>query len=87
MVSEIKEVYAQVVRESLFAFAAVGPHDGQLDSLITPRSMLKMMALFLKEVSVCHAQEYILMVMDQAGRHIAKALEIPDNMRLIWLPP
>jgi len=28
-----------------------------------------------------------MMVMDQAGWHIAKRLTIPENMRLLWLPP
>ena len=46
-----------------------------------------MMSLFLAEVSVRHAGEYLLMVMDQAGWPIAKDLTIPENMRLIWLPP
>lgn len=27
------------------------------------------------------------MVMDQAGWHIAGALQVPDNMRLVFLPP
>ena len=27
------------------------------------------------------------MVMDQAGWHIAEALEVPTNMRIVFLPP
>ncbi|MEW6238908.1 MAG: IS630 family transposase [Candidatus Omnitrophota bacterium] len=81
------EVSAQVVRESTFAFAAASPHDGVLDSLILPEVNAEMMSLFLAEVSARHADEFILMVMDQAGWHIAKDLKKPENMRLIWLPP
>lgn len=81
------DVFAQVVRESTFAFAAVSPHDGTLDSLILPETNAEMMSLFLAEIAVRHAEEYILMVMDQAGWHIAKDLKIPKNIRLIWLPP
>lgn len=39
------------------------------------------------EVAARHADEFIVMVMDQAGWHIAGALEVPANMRLVLLPP
>ncbi len=80
------EVCAQVVRESTFVFAAVSPHDGTMESLILPEANAEMMSLFLTEVARRHAEEFILMVMDQAGWHTAKQLKIPDNMRLVWLP-
>lgn len=34
-----------------------------------------------------HPEEYIVMVMDQAGWHVAQELEVPGNMRLVLLPP
>ncbi|MDN8615961.1 transposase, partial [Variovorax ginsengisoli] len=43
--------------------------------------------LFLSEVAQRHAEEFIVMVMDQAGWHIAGDLAVPQNMRLIFLPP
>ena len=46
-----------------------------------------MMSLFLDEVAQRHANEFILMVMDQAGWHMATELVVPLNMRLIFLPP
>jgi len=45
------------------------------------------MSIFLAEVAHRHPDEFILMVMDQAGWHRAKELDIPQNMGLIWLPP
>ncbi len=45
------------------------------------------MSIFLREVSDRHPDEFILMVMDGAGWHKAKALRVPDNMALIFLPP
>ena len=45
------------------------------------------MSLFLSEVAQRHADEFVLMVMDQAGWHLAGELVIPDNMRLLFLPP
>jgi transposase len=45
------------------------------------------LSLFLREVSDRHPNEFILMFMDAAGWHKAKALSVPENMALIFLPP
>ena len=81
------EVPSQIVREYTYAFVAVSPHDGTLDSLILPQVNEQAMSIFLQEVSNRHRDEFILMVMDGAGWHKAKALKVPDNMALIFLPP
>src|SRR3954470_22578082 len=61
------EVSAQVVREYEYAFAAVSPHDGTLDTLVLPSVNAEAMSVFLAEVSQRHANEFILMVLDGAG--------------------
>jgi len=81
------EVAVQIVREYTYAYAAVSPHDGVMDSLILPEVNAEAMSIFLAEVAKRHPNEFILMVMDQAGWHKAKDLVIPKNIRLIWLPP
>jgi len=43
--------------------------------------------MFLAEVAEHHASEFIFMVMDQAGWHLAAELDVPQNMRLMFLPP
>jgi transposase len=45
------------------------------------------MSMFLDEVAQRHCAEFIVMVMDQAGWHLAGELTVPQNMRLIYLPP
>jgi transposase len=45
------------------------------------------MSLFLGQVSKAHPKEFIIMVVDGASTHKAKALKIPDNVALILLPP
>ena len=45
------------------------------------------MSLFLAEIAERHADEFIVMVMDQAGWHIAGGLAVPRNMRIVLLPP
>jgi transposase len=80
-------VGAHLVREYTYAFAAVSPHDGTLDSLILPAVNATTMSIFLKEVAQRHAHEFILLVLDGAGWHQAGDLEVPNNMRLVRLPP
>jgi transposase len=80
-------VGARLLRKFSYAFAALSPHDGVMDSLILPWVNASTMSMFLATVSQRHPDEYIVMVMDQAGWHIAHELEVPKNMRLVLLPP
>jgi transposase len=80
------EVPAQIVREFTYAFAALSPHDGVLDSLILPEVNADLMAQFLREVAARHPGEFIVMVLDQAGWHRTRNLSLPENIRLEWLP-
>lgn len=75
------------MRKFSYAFAAVSPHDGVMDSLILPWVNAQTMSLFLSTVAQRHPDEFVVMVMDQAGWHIASELEVPENMRLVLLPP
>ena len=80
-------VGARLERKYIYAFSAVSPHDGVMDSLVLPWVNAETMSLFLAEVAQRHADEFIVMVMDQAGWHLAGELAVPANMRLIHLPP
>jgi len=78
---------AQFVRKYIYAFAAVSPYDGVLDSsLVLPEINAEAMSIFLEEVSNRHPKEFILMVLDDAGWHKAKTLIVPSNIRFIPLP-
>jgi DDE superfamily endonuclease len=80
-------VGARLERKYIYAFSAVCPHDGVMDSLVLPWVNTETMSLFLAEVARRHAEEFVVMVMDQAGWHLAGDLAVPVNMRLIYLPP
>ncbi len=45
------------------------------------------MNVFLSELSTAYPDDYIILVCDGASWHKAKALEVPDNIRLFFLPP
>lgn len=80
-------VPCQLVREYSYAFAAVCPKDGTLDSLILPEVHAETMSIFLEEVAQRHPDDFIVMFMDRAGWHIASDLVTPANMALAHLPP
>jgi hypothetical protein len=75
-----------VTQEYTFAYAAVSV-DGELDSLILPHVNTDCMQMFLDEVAFRHPDDRIVMILDGAGWHTAGALTIPDNMKLVPLPP
>ena len=81
------EVGMQIVREYTYAFGAVSPHDGVMVSLILPVVTAEAMSIFLAEVAQRHPKDFILMVLDGAGWHRASTLVVPENMRLLPLPP
>lgn len=58
-----------------------------MDSLILPWVNAEMMSLFLTIVAERHLDEFIVMVLDGAGWHIAENLVVPLNMKLVFLPP
>jgi transposase len=81
------EIMTQIVREYTYAFAAVSPEDGILDTLILPEVNTEAMSLFLNEIAQRHSDEFILMFLDGAGWHKSKSMIIPTNIRLLLLPP
>lgn len=80
-------VGCQIVREYTYAYAAVSPHDGVLDSLVLPQTNADIMSLFLKEVGKRHPDEFIAMFVDGASWHTAGELKVPENMSVHYLPP
>ena len=73
--------------EYTYAYAAVDVVSAELDSLILPHVNTHCMQLFLDEIAQRHSAERIVMVLDGAGWHIAAGLRVPQNIRLLSLPP
>jgi transposase len=55
--------------------------------LFLPYANTEMMTLFLQQVADDFQQYLIVMLLDQASWHTTQKLAIPDNMRLLPLPP
>jgi len=76
-----------VCREYTYAYGAVSITSGQWDSLILPKSNTQCMQIFLDEIASRYRDERIVMVLDGAGGHRSSDLVVPENMRLLPLPP
>jgi len=76
----------QIVRQFDYVFATVCPGSGETFSLILPEADSQMMNLFLVELSKHYSDFKIIIVCDQAAWHKSKLLNVPDNIRFVYLP-
>jgi hypothetical protein len=76
----------QIVRESLYAFAAVDPASGALTCLVLPEANTAMMNIFLAQVAEDFADSFVVMQVDGAAWHTSPKLQVPENIRLITQP-
>ena len=80
-------VKASFVREYIYAYGAVSPLHSDWDWQIHSKMNAENMGCFLEQIGKSYTHEFIVMIVDGASSHKAKALHIPDNMRLLFLPP
>jgi len=94
-------VAKQIVREFVYAYAAVAPALGQMTSLVLPYTNTEIrksaggilprrasvMNLFLEQVSQEFANYFIVMQVDRAAWHRSNELVVPENIRLLLQPP
>ena len=74
-------------RQFVYVYGAASPLQGQLDWRLCREMNTARMGEFLTQVSQAHADDLIVMVLDGASSHKAKELVIPENIRLLALPP
>ena len=76
-------VARQMVRESLYVFAAVCPQLGHVTALLLPYANSHMMTLLLAQVAAELADYFIVMLGDRAGWHLSHEVTVPENIRLL----
>jgi transposase len=76
----------QVVRESLYAFAAVAPATGELVYRLEPRCNTEAMARFLLQILESWPDRRLILFLDGAGWHKSRALPVAERLRRIHLP-
>ena len=80
-------VKAMLTHQYVYAYGAVSIPEGNFDSLVLPHVNSDCMALFLAEVAARYPEDNIVMVLDGAGWHKSLSMPIPNNIRLLSLPP
>jgi len=80
-------VDCQMVREYIYAYGAVCPADGCLVSLILPTMQTECFELFTAEIGARHPDELVVLVCDGAASHTTTTLGLPENVRILTLPP
>ncbi len=80
-------VQALVTQEYTYAYAVVSPADGAMDSLVIPYVNGDCMQLFYDEIAARYPDERLIMILDGAGWHKSKQIQLPSNLRVAFLPP
>jgi transposase len=74
--------------EFAYIFGAVRPATGEAFALVLPTVSAAAMDLFLAELAkTIPDDQHVVMLLDQAGWHGAKALNLPKAITLVPLPP
>ena len=74
--------------QSACIFGAICPAGGKGAGLVMPRCNTQAMTAHLAEISAMVAPgAHAVVILDQAGWHMSKALAVPDNITLLPLPP
>lgn len=72
----------------VYLFAAVDPLSGRDSALLSPNADTRYMNEHLRFIAqAAAADEHIVLVLDGAGWHTSKALQVPPNLTLLPLPP
>jgi hypothetical protein len=73
--------------EAAYIFAAVRPSTGEDFALVLPRVSAAAMSTFLAEFAQTVSDDtHVVMVLDPAGWHDARALRVPESVTLVPLP-
>lgn len=73
--------------KNFYVYSAVSPVDGDSFHLCLPWVNTDMMSLYLSELAKANVGYQVWLILDRAGWHVSKDLRVPDNVRLIFLPP
>ena len=78
----------QTEYEWVYLFAAINPQTGQSSALLAPTVNTEYMNAHLEFISKAAGDDrHVVLVLDQAGWHVAQSLKVPKNITLLHLPP
>jgi len=77
----------QHIREYRYAYGAVEPLTGEKFFLVMPYCNTVCMNIFMEHLSAAYPNDMILLPMDKASWHRSKDLQVPENIRILHIPP
>jgi transposase len=78
----------QTEYEWVYLFAAVNPITGDSSALLAPTANTEYMNHHLRFISQrVGPNVQVVLVLDRAGWHLSKGLQVPENITLLHLPP
>ena len=83
----IPSVARQMIREYIYAYSALSPQTGDCYSMISPYCNTEAMNEFLQQLSGFYSNYRIILILDKAGWHISRSLQLADNIQLLHLNP
>jgi transposase len=83
----VPSVARQMIREYIYAYSAIAPATGDCYSMIAPHCNTESMNHFLTLLARYYSNYRIVLLLDKAGWHISKGIQLPPNLLLMHLPP
>jgi transposase len=72
--------------DNCWCFGCVAPATGEHHFQLLPKLDAANMQLFLDGFAARHPDTFNILILDRSGAHTAKALRLPQNVALIFLP-
>jgi hypothetical protein len=76
-----------LIREYVYAYAAVSPMEGDIDWMMAEKMNSCEMDRFLDMIEEKYLDDHIVMILDGASSHRSKELKIRGRVSFLWLPP
>jgi transposase len=77
----------QIKFENYYLYGAIEPLTGEGFFLEMPRLDSICFQVYIDELSSCYIKDLILLIIDNSSTHKAKRLKIPENVKLLFIPP
>lgn len=81
------QVHVKLGFANFYLYSAIEPRTGENFTLEIPNVNEICMNVFLEEFAKTYPNEEVILVMDGAGWHKSKGLQLTDNIEIVLLPP
>jgi len=80
-------VKVKIGYKNFYIYGCAAPITGKNFMLLLPKANTACMNIFLSELSKEWGDRKVILVVDSAGWHKSKDLVVPNNIKLVYLPP